>query len=373
MNNKSLLLTTLLTSLTLTACGSSDSSDPVIETPDIPVVEVPEETVIYGPLSTGSVSEPSFAYFDLETMTQLTLTEEEAQTNTQWDIAFKRSDIYLSNVNSDTPVSVYKTDINSDFFADDGSAIADTFINATPESELADFESVMLEDVPDDSEMFTADQTNKALDGFYAYDSDTHIVSADDTHAFIVDSDGTYTKFRSTSLVTEGFDLAEITLTYSNQTDVDTAFALVESDIVINTGEACAAYDGIYVDFSLGQVVSASDAWDVSLPCNEEKTGAAFEINLADDATAMQDFDNTYDAIDLEALRYYDFETNEYNVRAFDSLPWYQYGLNGGHTLWSQYGVYIIKTETANYKLQITSYYNEESASGNYSFRAKAL
>ena len=113
MNNKSLLLTTLLTSLTLTACGSSDSSDPVIETPDIPVVEVPEETVIYGPLSTGSVSEPSFAYFDLETMTQLTLTEEEAQTNTQWDIAFKRSDIYLSNVNSDTPVSVYKTDINS--------------------------------------------------------------------------------------------------------------------------------------------------------------------------------------------------------------------------------------------------------------------
>jgi hypothetical protein len=54
-------------------------------------------------------------------------------------------------------------------------------------------------------------------------------------------------------------------------------------------------------------------------------------------------------------------------------LPWYQYGLDGGHIIWSQYGVYIIKTETASYKLQITSYYNEESASGNISFRAEAL
>jgi len=338
MNNKTLIFTSLLTTLALTACGSSsDSSD---STAPVEQAEPVQETVIQGPFSTGSVSEPSFVFFDLETMTQMTLTEEESKTNTEWDVAFKRTDIYLNNNNSELPVSVYATDKNSDFFDADGNVIADTFINATPESELDDFTAVMLADVPTDNDMFAADETKKVLDGFYAYDSTTHVTTADDTHAYIVDSDGTYTKFRTTSLATEGFDLTEITLTYSNQTDVDTAFALIESDVVVNTGEACAAYDGIYVDFTLGQIVSATDNWDVSLPCNEDKTAAGFELNLADDATAMQDFDNTFTAIDLDALRYYDFEENEYNVRAFDSLSWYQYGLDGGFIIWSQYGVY---------------------------------
>jgi hypothetical protein len=372
MNNKSIFFTSLFTSLALTACGGSDSTTDAEVVPTTPEEQV-EEVVIHGPFSTGTTSIPLSVYFDLETMSVVTLTDEEAKTDTQWDIAFNRTDIYLNNADADAPVSVYFTGNNSGFFDDDGNAIADSFINATPETELEDFEAVMLEDVPADNELFLVDQSNRVLDGFYLYDTTTHVVSADETHAYIVDSDGTYTKFKASAITTEGYDLAEITLTYSNQTDVDTEFATVESDVVVNAAEACAAYEGIFIDFELGQVVSSSDDWDVTLPCNDDNTGASFEINLAEDATAMQDFDNTYTGIDLEALRYYDFEENVYNVRAFDELSWYSYGLDGGHIIWSQYGVYIIKTATASYKFQITSYYNTDAESGNYSFRAQAL
>ncbi|MBU2871684.1 HmuY family protein [Colwellia sp. E2M01] len=375
MNNKSLILTSILASLALTACGSSDTEEKLNDVVDQieDVIDGDEEIIIYGPYSTGTASIPASVYFDLDTMEVVTLTDEEAKTDTQWDIAFNRTDIYLNNADADAPVSVYFTGNNSDFFDEEGAAIANSFINATPETELEDFEAVMLADVPSDETSFIVDENNRILDGFYVYNTTTHVVTADDTHAFIVDSDGTYSKFRATSITTSELDLTEITLTYSNQTDVDTAFATAESDVVIDIASACAGFDGVYVDFELGQVVSASDNWDVTLPCNEAKTGASFEINLADDATAMQDFDNTYDAIDIEALRYYEFEENEYNVRAFDTLPWYQYGLDGGHIIWSQYGVYIINTATASYKLQITSYYNADAASGNYSFRAEAL
>ena len=106
MKNFNKALITTATILALTACGGSNES--------VPEEKVPE-TVTYGPLSTGSVSESVFAYFDLETMTELTLTEEEAASNTVWDIAFKRSSVYLNNA-SDTPVSAYFTGNNSDFF-----------------------------------------------------------------------------------------------------------------------------------------------------------------------------------------------------------------------------------------------------------------
>ncbi|TYK65000.1 HmuY family protein [Colwellia echini] len=377
MNNKSLVLTSLLATLALTACDSDTIEEIEADIKDELNLNDDEttEATIYGPYSTGSVSEPSFVYFDLETMSEVSLTKEQAKTDTQWDLAFSRSDVYLNNADSEMPVSVYFTDKNSDFFDADGNAIADKFLNATPESELEDFTAVMLSDVPTDSEMFKSDETKSIIADFYAYNVTTHQVSADPSHAYIVNSDDTFSKFKASALTTStsGYGIAAITLTYSNQTSADTAFAATETDLVVDAAAACAGFDGVYVDFELGQVVSASDAWDISLPCNEAKTEASFEINIAEDSTAMQDFDDSFPEIDPAAMRYYDFEENQYTVRAFDETPWTQYGLNGGHTLWSQYGVYIIKTATASYKLQLTSYYNAENVSGNISFRAEAL
>jgi hypothetical protein len=367
LKNTHKLLGTALLTLALSACDSdSDDATEIAEQ----VIDTP---TIYGPYSTGSVSEPNFVYFDLDTMATIKLSDADAATNTTWDIAFKRSGVYLNQADTDMPVSAYFTNNNADFIDSEGSSVTDLFINATPESELEDFTEVTSDSRPTDSALFVADVTNNIIDGFYDYNSTTHAVSAAPTKFFIVNSDEDFSKFSATDITTSGFSITHLTLSYTNQTASAVEFDATTSDVFIDVAAACAAYDGVYVDFALGQTVSASDAWDISMSCNTEMTGANFGIDIADDATAMQDFDNAYTAIDAAAINYYDFEANEYSVKAFDANPWYRYGVNGGHTLWSQYGVYLIQTETATYKLQITSYYDAEGTSGNLSFRAEAL
>ena len=53
---------------------------------------------------------------------------------------------------------------------------------------------------------------------------------------------------------------------------------------------------------------------------------------------------------------------------------WGEYGLNGGFLLWQNFAAYIIKTELASYKFQITSYYDTSTLeSGSYSFRYELI
>ena len=367
MKKPLMIISAACLSIMLGACGGGSSSN------NNQTDETTAETITYGPLSTGSVAAPSFVYFDLETMSQVALTEAEAQTNTQWDVAFKRSGVYLNNANSASAVSAYFTGNNAEFFDANGAAISDAFINATPDTELADFTNVTAANIPLDTTMFVADETNNILDSFYHYNFTTHSVTAADTHYFILSSDDTFSKIRVTDITTLGRDIASLTVNYANQTASDTAFSTAESSVVIDTASACAGFQAVYVDLAIGQVVAEGDDWDLHMPCNADNTAAGFEMNIPSDAQAMQDFDNAYAAIDPAAIHYYGFQSNQYTIKAFDANPWYQYGVNGGHTLWSQYGVYLIKTETATYKFQMTSYYNELNESGNISFRAEAL
>lgn len=366
MKNTQKLLCTAISVLALSACGSSSSGS------DSTTVDDVATDTIYGPYATGSVSEPNFVYFDLETMSAVDLTDIEAESNTVWDVAFKRSGVYL-NANTDTPVSAYFTDNNSDFYDTDGNAVTDLFIAATPETELEDFSGVTVANIPTDETMFVSDETNNIIDGFYNYNSTTHQVTAAADKFYIVSSDDTFTKFNVTDLSQAGYYMGSLTVSYANQTTGSIEFDTSPTELIVDAAAACAGYGGIYIDFDLGQTVSEGDDWDITLSCDDALTGANFDINIADDATAMQDFDNYYTAVDAAAINYYDFESNQYTVKAFDANPWYAYGVNGGHTLWSQYGVYLIQTETATYKLQITSYYNAEGTSGNLSFRAEAL
>ncbi|AWB65799.1 hypothetical protein C2869_04805 [Saccharobesus litoralis] len=343
--------------LALTACGGSSSDDDN-------AAQKPTDT-IYGPFNTGTTSEPASVYFDLETMAVVT-------ESADWDISFRRTDVFLNNTDSDNPVKAYFTGNNADFYDADSKAVADKFANATPETELADFEAVTAASIPAD-DMFVADVAEKILDGFYSYNPTTHQVSAADDKYFIVSSDDSYSKYRVSSLTQAGFAMSAVTFAIANQSASDAAFATSETQLVVDLAAECANDATVYVDFDTAMVVASTDAWDVSLACNADKTGTGFEISLATDATAIQDFTNSYDSITASHHFGYGFKANEYTDPAFKANPWYAYGVNGGHTLWSQYGVYIIKTDIADYKLQITSYYNDDGASGNYSFRAERL
>ncbi len=358
---------------TLAACGGSSSED-VIEKIEEVIEEKdtnPVQGQIFGPHSTGSVSAPEFVYFDLETQSVVEITGDAADNNV-WDIAFKRSGVYL-NQHAENTVKSYSTGHNSDFFDSEGTAINDSFINTSAELELPAYLAVTTADAPSDEAMYVADVTSNIIEGFYNYNSTTHVISPADEHYFIVNSDDAFSKFRVTDITTQGRYIGSITFATGYQGASDSAFGS-EQTLTVDTALACTAdVTAVYVDFDTNQEVTAADEWDIMLPCNTTEKAAEFAIHIAEDAQAFQDFDNNYTEISPTAVAYYGFQQDEYSVKAFDATPWYQYGLNGGHLLWSQFDIYLIKTSTATYKFQMTSYYNEEGTSGHISFRADEL
>lgn len=370
MKNSYLLSLSVI--LGLSACGGSSSDDVVedvtSETETETEVEVTTEEDIYGPFSTGSSSEPQSVYFDLDAGQVIELTDEEATSNSVWDIAFNRTKVSL-NTHADNQVGSYFTSVNSDFYDENGDVIADMFLNATAESELDDYLAIGNADLPSDEEYSYDSEEYVIGDKFYRYDFTTHIVSAADDSYFIVSSDSAYTKFNAKSITTSGRTMSSLTLGVQHQSALDgeTEFA-PEVDLVI---EAADCSDDLYIDFDLMTAVSADDAWDITLPCITESdiTGADFDMHINDEATALIDTANSYTGIDSEAEQFYGFQSDLTQVKALDANPWYQYNLNGGHLLWSQYGVYLLKTSDSVYKLQITSYYDDAGTSGNYSFR----
>lgn len=351
--------------LLMAGCSSSDDDEPnVVED----VVEDEVTSTPYGPFSTGTSSAPVFAYFDLDTGTVLELTEDQASTNEDWDIAFKRTNIYLNN-NGTTPVGMYFTGNNSEYYDADGAAIVDTFVNASAEAELADYEAVSLADVPADEE-FVSDVTERILDGFYNYDTTTHAVTAKDDSFYIVQSDGVFSKLRVTNLTQSGFGMSDVTLSFGVQASGETEFS-TEQDLTLDLAMLCASESAVYINFATAMEVTSTEDYDISIPCADGI--GSYQLDLAETSTAIQDFTNSFTGVAVEAASHYGFQPNEYTVNAFKTKNWYAYNLQGGHQLWSQYGVYIIKTATQNYKMQITSYYDAEGNSGNYSFVADPL
>ncbi|CAB9495225.1 HmuY family protein [Alteromonas macleodii] len=373
--NKTYLALLLAMTFGLTACGSSSSDDTSVETPD----EVTdgsgdsdagssdgenEEGTIYGPFSTGSTSEPVAVYFDLDTQTQLTLTEEEAATDTTWDIGFKRTNVFL-NTNQETAVSLYFTGNNSDFYDDTGVPVPDLFLNASADSELDDYLAVTQSDIPEAEAFSTDTETQVIGDTFYNYDFTTHVVTPNEETYYIVSSDSNYTKFHVTDIVTEGRGIGEITLGVMHQSVLDGQTTFAEE--VALTVDAVGCSDAVYVDFDMQQVVTQADGWDLSIPCAD---GAGeFTLSIADDATVLRTDAETYDGVDTEAAQFYGFSEETVSEYAMSANNWYFYD-STSHLLYSQFGVYLIQAGDTTYKLQITSYYDEEGTSGAYSFRA---
>ena len=373
--NKTYLALLLAMTFGLTACGSSSSDDTLVETPD----EVTdgsgdsdagssdgenEEGTIYGPFSTGSTSEPVAVYFDLDTQTQLTLTEEEAATDTTWDIGFKRTNVFL-NTNQETAVSLYFTGNNSDFYDDTGAPVPDLFLNASADSELDDYLAVTQSDIPDADAFSTDTETQMIGDTFYNYDFTTHVVTPNEETYYIVSSDSNYTKFHVTDIVTEGRGIGEITLGVMHQSVLDGQTTFAEE--VALTLDAVGCSDTVYIDFDIQQVVTQTDDWDLSIPCAD---GAGeFTLSIADDATVLRTDADTYDGVDPEAAQFYGFSEETVSEYAMSANNWYFYD-STSHLLYSQFGVYLIQAGDTTYKLQITSYYDEEGTSGAYSFRA---
>ncbi len=319
-------------------------------------------------VSTGSVAEPMFAYYDLDTNTQLVLTEEEAEANGEWDIAFRRTKVYV-NANATTPVGVYFTENTGEFYAD-GAPVVERFVNATADTEAEAWQNIEIS-ITESTEFFT-DETEAAISGWYNYNFMTHEVTAADDVYFIVDSDGAMTKFNVSALTQDGFGMAAVTLSAAYQASGESVFAEAV-DIALDSTDCVAP---IYVDFDTQAQVDESAEWDLSIPCADGLM--SFEMAIAEDAQAVNDPAYTdVDGIAAESAPYYPWLPNTETIFAFaeygapeSNYGWAEYGINGGHKMWPNFAIYVVETGTAYYKLQILSYYDSVSAaSGAFTFR----
>lgn len=372
--NNSKLISTLALGLILTGCGGSGSSTTEVvqpaPTPEPTPEPAPAEGEIKGPFSTGSAQEPATVYYDLDTQSVVELSEDQAATNTEWDLAFKRTNFWL-NAHDDAQVKLFQTNNNADFYDENGEASLDKFMAATPESEIEDYTAVAFADIPTD-ESFIIDNIQTVMsDQFYHYDMTTHQVSAAADKYFVVWSDDNFSQIRVTDLTTAGRDIARITFGISHQSAIDGEMSFAEEMSLAVDTKACS--DSFYIDLDMQATVAATDDWDLKLNCGTE--GAAFTpgLQLADDALVLAS-DGSFDGIDPAAAGFIGFTKDAVNqyAMAANGNPWYLY--NGqDHSLYSQYSVYLIKVADKTFKFQVTSYYDDEGKSGNYSFRADEL
>jgi len=368
--------------LALSACGS-DTDEVIekeeavvvggtIEDPGEPHEQInPSQGQIYGPFITVSDEIPEFIYVDLDTLNVVEISEA-PEDNSQWDIAFKGADIHL-NQHADNVVSVYALGNNSDFFDEDGVAIKDSFINTTAELEQDDYLAITTDHAPSEDVGYVPDKTLNILEGFYYQNPITNVITPEDENYFIVHSDGEFTKFNVTDMTTYGNYITSITFDISHQGVSYLRFP-PERTLTVDTALSCSedAID-VYIDFKYKEEVDSSDDWDIRLPCNAIEQMAELAMHLPDDAQAIQDFDDEYTAITPSEIASYGFKSDEYIIKAFDSLAWYQRNLKDEALLWSQFDIYLIKTPTVTYKFQITDYYDWEGNPGHISFRTDEL
>ncbi|WP_045825707.1 HmuY family protein [Teredinibacter turnerae] len=358
----------------LSACGgSSGNESPVTPTPEPTPAPTPAPTfqvIETAGLETGSSSAPVTVYYDIDNAAIVDINEQDASSNSAWDIAFRRTKVYL-NTHAENTVKIYFTENTDGFYDDDGNPILESFINADYDTELALFEAFTGE-VPADAE-FHSDSTEPGIEGFYSYSgSPNHELTANDTAYYIVDSDDVYTKFRVTDIAgatQEGY--ASVTFELATAAGLDIEFGNT-SDLTVDVS---ACMGNIYVDLGAAVEVSADGDWDLMLPCADGL--AEYAIDIAGDARVMSGEYGELDTIESASINYYPWVNNVNEIRAIveygdtnSNYGWAEYGVNGGHSMWPNFAIYIVDTATARYKFQIISYYDSEtSASGSFTVR----
>jgi hypothetical protein len=343
MNQSFKLAAVICLGFLIAACGSDDKN-----TEDT-VDKGTEEPDTYTSVK-GVDAASAYAYYDLDTNTQLELTDEQAQSNTQWDIAFYSTNIILNgNASGPGEVKAFFTGNNADFYDASGAAIIEKFTTATPAGELDDFLSVT-EYAADTS--FVDDQLNTVFgSAFYNYNHTSHEVTANDEQYYLLKSGDTYYKVRvvSTSNLDGGVAgqvLTEFTIGYQEKAVDDQTFS---AEVTVQVAQCDTQH---YIDFSANSEVAAEGPWDITILCDE------YAIQLGGDVEAYafigdETADNAVIASPDESL-----ESDEFSAVFKHQFPWYKYNLEGNHKIWSQYGVYLVQTPVATYKLQVTSYYN---------------
>lgn len=388
-------LIALLVTIGLTACASDEASE-TTTTPPTPTAQ----TALIDATAGGLAATGPYTYFSFSTGQVVALSDADAVTSTDWDIAFKRANVKLnSGISGPKGVVGYFTGNNAEAYGPDGSDADDKpdpilswFQTATAETELPDFEAVTAAQIPADTE-FKMDKLVPAIRGdgtasgwWFYHGAPTYAVTAVDTNWWIIKSaeGNSYAKFHVADLVRDdaaGVRRFTIEWYYQGPAPATEFGAGLQTRVV----EVPLAGGAKYVDFD----ASADDAdpanvpgWDFKIEFDAAAreyrialnggvsgsgSAAAFgPIPLTDpDDESTQEPDDMDDYTMANMVPHY---ATDRPGGIFVDSSWYAYGGDFsppvGHQLWPNYRVYLIKTGSEAYKFQILSYYHPQAATG---------
>lgn len=277
-------------------------------------------------------------------------------TSDAWDIAFNATRVML-NGGAAGPGDVVG------YCLCQNAAATDAAIQAmTPASELSAFEAVTLADQPGTEEEWESDALDAAIDGWYAYDMTTHEVSAVPSKVWKVrgaGADPEYAKLRVTQIADGTQAGARVTIEFAVQPAAGEPLGAVQT--VVLDGRTAP----VYFDFAIGAVSDADD-WDILLDGYDLLiNGGISGDGGAGAVEASVSFEAMTDASDAPAQVY----RGDAFGGVFDAHPWYRYDLDGNHTIFPTYDVYLIRSGGQIYKVQVTSYYNTAGQARHITFR----
>jgi hypothetical protein len=380
----------------LTACASEEGGDSTSTTPPPPAVSYTTQTV---DATAGGLGTPAgdprnkYTYLNLATGSVVDLSDADALTSSDWDIAFKRSSVKLNGgLAGPKGVVGYFTGNNAEAYDVNNAPVFSWFQAATAETERSDFESVTATQVPADTD-FKADKLVTAIrgdgtnDGWWFYHgAPTFAVTAVATNWWIVRSSegNTYAKIHVADLVRDSTaGVRRFTVEWYYQGSADTVFgAGLQSRVV----EVPLAGGATYLDLD----APADDADPVNVPNWDLKieydgTAREYRITLNGGVSGTGRAaafgptttpDSYASGTDSTLVTHYRSDSAE---GIFVDSSWYAYGQTFSpavdHKLWPNYRVYLIKSGTDVYKVQILSYYHPQTTteSGWYTIRFERI
>ncbi|HEX6587741.1 MAG TPA: HmuY family protein [Longimicrobiales bacterium] len=325
----------------IAACDDSDPAGPGTEA---------------GTLTVDASQGWAYVAFDDGEATEVSVSD--PSTSSEWDIAFNATRVML-NGGAAGPGDVLGYCVCQNAGATNTQVMA-----MTASSELADFEQVTDPNPPQDA-VWTTEEFVAALDGWYAYNPVTHVVSPAPNNVFAVRtaSGDAFAKLRV-------IDISGATQAHAGTVTIEYAYQPA-------AGEAFLATDTVELNASASErlnlatgVVSTSGDWDLALDGWDIRLNGG--VSGSGSAGAYLTGDAFDDVVDAGQAPSGAFSTDSY-AGVFGDHPWYRYNLDGQHSIFPTFEVYLIDTGAAVYKVQLTGYYSTTGDPRRITFRYEQL
>lgn len=303
----------------------------------------------------------SWAYVDLATEASV-VTPGDPSTSAAWDVAFLQTAVMLNGgAAGPGEVSGYCLCVNA-------SSTDDQIIVMTPESELAAFEGVDVSMVPADEDDWLTEALAAAIDEWFNYDFQTHVMSAAPENVWLVraaDSEA-LAKFHVVAIDGPTQEHAgTVTFEYAIKPSSDAPFGETR------TAELDVSSGAVYFDLESGEVTDGSE-WDIVIEGHAIRVNGG--VSGSGSAAAARYADGSFDAItdDTELPSDGAFRADAFGG-VFEAHPWYRYNLENQHRIWPTYDVYLVRTGSDVYKVQLIGYYDEADDARHITFRYAQL